>query len=340
MIALGWYQEAKQKTVTGKSITKISFQKLARTYLGHIKTLGKHKFHYEIMNRHFLPFFSKFDDISKLRTADIQDYMTYRRRKSSVLPQSINRENTVLRQALYFAEKREWLPNLVHIEHLNERLTRKRRSHFTIEEYLRLCHTAIRRIKELKDIPLQTTAYRQRQLLFDYIKFLANSGVRVDESKAINWRHVDLERKTVIIENSGKNKQLRTVLVRPTGIIALRRLKERRLGYLKKLGIDSIDPNEPIFSTENGKPVLNFKKGFNALLTSSGFEYPDRTKKHTLTSLRHSYATFRLTTTRAKRASIKALSVQMGTSIRMIEKYYGHDQIHDYEEEFAGLDED
>jgi hypothetical protein len=170
MIALGWYQEAKQKTVTGKSITKISFQKLARTYLEHIKTLGKHKFHNEIMNRHFLPFFSKFDDISKLRTADIQDYMTYRRKKSSVLPQSINRENTVLRQALYFAEKREWLPNLVHIEHLNERLTRKRRSHFTTEEYLNLCHTAIRRINELEGIPLQTAAYRQRQLLFDYIK--------------------------------------------------------------------------------------------------------------------------------------------------------------------------
>jgi len=26
----------------------------------------------------------------------------------------------------------------------------------------------------------------------------------------------------------------------------------------------------------------------------------------------------------------------MGTSVRMIEKYYGHDEIHDYEDELAG----
>lgn len=52
-----------------------------------------------------------------------------------------------------------------------------------------------------------------------------------------------------------------------------------------------------------------------------------------LTSLRHTYTTLRLTTRTGIRASVKALSKQMGTSERMIERHYGHDQILDYRDE-------
>jgi integrase len=335
-IALNWFQTAKQKAYVGRSIERVSFEKLANTYLEHIESFPKHSFHKDIMHRHLLPFFASFKDVSKLRTADIQDYFTYRRAKSSVLPQSLNRENTVLRQALKFATDRDWLSSPIIIEHFSERLTRKRRSHFTGEEYVRLCHTAKKRIKQLEGQALQTMALRHRKLLYDYIKFSISTGIRVDESKSLTWRDVNFENRTASIEHTGKTKTRRTIWIRPTGIMALERLKARRLEYLSKSNIHSINPNEKVFCIESGKTVASFKKGFNALLEAAGFEYVDRSRKHTLTSLRHSYATFRLTTKRAKRASIKSLSLQMGTSIRMIEKYYGHDQIHDYEEELAG----
>ena|GEM_PF-6169711 len=36
---------------------------------------------------------------------------------------------------------------------------------------------------------------------------------------------------------------------------------------------------------------------------------------------------------------MRGLAIQMGTSERMIQEHYGHDQIHDYERELAGGEE-
>ena len=55
-----------------------------------------------------------------------------------------------------------------------------------------------------------------------------------------------------------------------------------------------------------------------------------------MTSLRHTYATFALTRTDGKRASMRALAKQMGTSERMIQQHYGRDEIVDYREELRG----
>ena len=71
-------------------------------------------------------------------------------------------------------------------------------------------------------------------------------------------------------------------------------------------------------------------------LKSCGFKYAKPADKHVLTSLRHSFATFKLTTQTGKRASPRALSKQMGTQERMIEKYYGHDVVEDYRDELLG----
>ena len=72
---------------------------------------------------------------------------------------------------------------------------------------------------------------------------------------------------------------------------------------------------------------------------AAGFEYDNTHDKHSLTSLRHSYATFRLTTRRGECISMRGLAMQMGTSERMIDEHYGHDQILDYEDELAGGEE-
>ena len=88
-----------------------------------------------------------------------------------------------------------------------------------------------------------------------------------------------------------------------------------------------------------GTVVKSFKKGFNALLEECGFIYETVEDKHSMTSLRHTYATFALTRTDGKRASMRALAKQMGTSERMIQQHYGHDEIVDYEDQLLGKKE-
>lgn len=177
LMALQWLKEAQNKQTAGMSIERVSFEKLADLYLAHIEGVGKYSYHSETIERHFLPFFGSFKDVSRLSTADVQDYVTFRRAKGSALPQTLNRENTVLRQIFSFAEKRGLLSKPIVIDHLNERFTRRRRPHFTIEEYIRLCHTAQARIKEtdVSGKPLSALVRQQRQLLFD-LDLPAKSG--------------------------------------------------------------------------------------------------------------------------------------------------------------------
>jgi hypothetical protein len=67
----------------------------------------------------------------------------------------------------------------------------------------------------------------------------------------------------------------------------------------------------------------------------SNFKYLSIFEKHALTSLRHTYATFQLTTKTGKRASVRASANQMGTSEKMIERHYGHNVVEDYQQELV-----
>jgi len=317
----------------------VSFQKLADIYLASIRHEARWRYHSETVQRHFLPHFSGVRDISSIGSREIEAYLSYRRGKSerAPVPQTLNRENTVLRQMFAHAVKQGWMKTAPRIEHLSERHTRRRRRHFTYEEYRQLHRTARRRIAEVGDDALRAHTRRQRELLYDVIMFLANSGMRVDEMKTVTWRNVDLEQGYVTLESAGKTRSSRRVVVRQTGVNALKRIRARREAWLDAEGENArIKPSEPVFALPNGKPVSNFKRGFDALVEAAGIEAGANGDKHALTSLRHTYATFSLTRKQGKRASMRALAMQMGTSERMIQRHYGHDEIADYVEELRG----
>lgn len=180
-----------------------------------------------------------------------------------------------------------------------------------------------------------TRQREQRELLRDYILILANTGLRVDEAKTLIWRNVDLEEHTLFLERAGKTKSTRKVFMRIGAVRALRRIRARREAHLARSG-ESLDPATKVITMSDGKEVKSFKKGFDQLLIACGFRYNSAEEKHALTSLRHTYATFRLTTRTSKRATIRSLAKQMGTSERMIERHYGHDVIDDYRDELVG----
>lgn len=337
--ALQWYQEAQTKLARGDTIESVSFARLKREYLQYIRTETKHGYHLATIERHFLPFFARYDDISKIRRSEIVQYVAYRRAKGekAPTPQTINRENSVLRQLLRYAVDRGWINEIPRIPNESERLSARRRRHFTFEELRRLMRLSRRRAKEFDGIELKTRQGWNRKLLADVIALMVNTGLRVDESTSLRWRNVDWADGSILLERAGKTRSSRRVLMRRGAIMALKRLRARRIEFQEKYGEDTgLNEEEIILALPNGIAVHSFKKGFDRLLEAAGFTYADRSKKHSLTSLRHTYATFRLTTRSGKRASMRALAKQMGTSERMIERHYGHDEIIDYREELVG----
>lgn len=160
----------------------------------------------------------------------------------------------------------------------------------------------------------------------------------MDELQSLRWRNVDFESEMLTLERAGKTRSSRRVIVRASGMIALKRIRDRRRDWLDEHGReDVIAAHDPVIALPTGKVVKSFKTGFDGLLDECGFFYETSDQKHSMTSLRHTYATFALTRTRGKRAGIRALAKQMGTSERMIQQHYGHDEIDDYEEELRGI---
>jgi hypothetical protein len=109
--ALQWYRDAQRKLDAGEEVECVSFARLKRSYLEQIKGQGKFAYHAPTIERHFLPFFARYDDISKMRKTDVLDYLKFRNAQGEVAPtpQTLNRENTVLRQMLRYAVDRGWL---------------------------------------------------------------------------------------------------------------------------------------------------------------------------------------------------------------------------------------
>jgi integrase len=81
-----------------------------------------------------------------------------------------------------------------------------------------------------------------------------------------------------------------------------------------------IDPNSLVFCHKDGSEIGTFKKSFAALMKKAGVERDSQGNLRSLYSLRHTYATFRL----QNGVQVYTLAKNMGTSVAMIEQYYGH----------------
>ncbi|TAF38046.1 MAG: integrase [Alphaproteobacteria bacterium] len=81
-----------------------------------------------------------------------------------------------------------------------------------------------------------------------------------------------------------------------------------------------LDPESLVFCHKDGTEIGTFKKSFAALLKSARVERDTHGQVRTLYSLRHTYATFRL----QNGVNHFTLATNMGTSVAMLEQYYGH----------------
>jgi integrase len=82
---------------------------------------------------------------------------------------------------------------------------------------------------------------------------------------------------------------------------------------------------EHVFCHPSGAPVGSFKGGFQMVPKEAGVLFASEGKKRVPYSLRHTYATMRL----AEGVSVFQLAANMGTSVEMLEDFYGKKRMRD-----------
>ena len=149
-------------------------------------------------------------------------------------------------------------------------------------------------------------------------------SIRVGEARHLRWRDVSSTKtlsgqKRLIFTVRGKTGE-REVVCNERVELYVERMRKFRSEEVKKLNLD-----EPIFCHPDGKPIGSFKKGFEQVLDEAGVLYGSDGKKRVPYSLRHTYATMRI----SEGVGVFQLAANMGTSVEMIDSFYGKKRMRD-----------
>jgi len=222
-----------------------------------------------------------------------------------------------------------------------------RRASFELDEY----NTMRTKLRAYKNADTHRKRDKSiRELLYDYVLFLANSGVRHGkEALRLTWK--DINKRTIgnntyvyasVITFKGQGKKRkREVILRHNkfsdAIKNLQRCIDRNsklkgkkfdavIGKSDELIFVAVDENNKVFQPSRIDGTFkNFLEHYELLVGSEG--------NRTLYSLRHFYATQELL---RNNVSSLMLAKQMGTSEKMLEQHYGHLEVWQKAVELSG----
>ena len=337
--AINKYEELAVKILSGGSLKSKSYRSVVEAWTVDLpRMVGNERKEYvdtqlRYVSLYPLRFFGdrKIDDISK---GDFVEYWMWRNENSARLqpmtgkttpyipsPNSLRRESGGLRNMFKYAVDKGWLTGIP--EMAVPSLHKNRRPTFTNQEWRLLT----RRMREwVKEGQQWGSVGRDRFVSQQYVLILANCGARVGEMRFLRWSDLTSQTVTRGMGSVADTKKLVASVSGKTGereIVFHQGSEEyiKRLYDLRKSELGqhpAID--EFVFCTSEGKPILSFRKGFDSLLRYSGLTNDSKGEKRSLYSLRHFYATQQL----SEEVSPFLLGRQMGTSIEMLERFYGH----------------
>ena len=153
-------------------------------------------------------------------------------------------------------------------------------------------------------------------MAYNFMLVMTNTGMRTMEAGNLRWRDIDVRtdkqgRPFVCINVRGKGKFRELVAAHNVA------------SYLERIKAISkaTKPDDFVFTTHPGKPASSlYGSLIESLLTKSSLLYSSSGSRRSSYCFRHTYATFRLT----EGVDVYFLAKQMGTSVKMIEDYYGH----------------
>lgn len=276
-----------------------------------------------VINKYLIPFFGKYN-VNGIDYEALTNFDKWREEEMGKKPRAstITNHNTTLNRVLEYAIDMGYMSK-VHLPNLqNEGVKSEPRPAFTKTEYKSLTSFMTTWCKKghtqkTKDM---------REMLRDYVLVLANTGMRHGTEalnlkwKDIHWITTNGERYLQFTVN-GKTGE-RTLIARHNTQDYLERLQLRNPA-ISKLSFDGLlkkRVDDYVFKLRDGTTTENLGATFRHLMRDSGLN-KGKNKNLTLYSLRHTYAHFAIL---EEGIDIYKLSKQMGTSVKMIEQYYGH----------------
>jgi integrase len=262
-----------------------------------------------------------FDDLSTSLLSKVVDEQIALTKKGTLSPNTIKRTYTDLKHFLQWCIEEGYIKELPRFPKVNG--VASSRPHFDAKDWAKLT----RQLREFVKVE-NGAVRRDRMMLRDYVLILANTGIRVGEARTLKWRDVTEigggkgVPANIVLTVSGKTGK-REVVARSADVKKyFKRIHDLRLEELTVEGKPKpkIDPNSLIFCHKDGTEIGSFKKSFAALMKKAKVERDSHGDLRSLYSLRHTYATFCL----QHGVQVYTLAKNMGTSVAMIEQYYGH----------------
>ncbi len=310
-----WYLELHGKHKRGEVTSEKTFRQAAEQFIREydIITQGERNAKYtqgqkDKIRVHLNPFFGPMG-LSEVTSGQVQEYRIHRREKGMAergKPPSrstIHQEIVTLRQVLKTAIRHNWLkhlPDLSEPYKSSGKITR--RAWFSPDEYRQLYEATRRRAKN----PARKRYAWESEQLHDYVLFMANTGLRPDESARLEYRDV------AIVDDEATGETILEISVRG----------KRGVGYCKSTA-GAVRPFERLVKRNDPSPTdrifpQTHRELLNTILEEEGLKFDREGQRRTAYSLRHTYICMRL----MEGADIYQIAKNCRTSVEMIEKFY------------------
>lgn len=316
-VALDWYLGLRGKKQNGELKHGKTFQEAAKRFLAEVDILtrGERSPRYtkeiqEKLDLHLLPFFGR-KFVGEITPGLALDYRVHRATSrvdkeghpKAPTRSTLHKEIVILRQVLKTATRHGWLEHLPDLSAPYKTSGKiSHRGWFSPEEYKRLYTATRERAKNPKK-----ERYRvESENLHDYVLFMANTGLRPDETIRLELRDV------AIVTDEATGERILEIEVRgkrgigfcksmPGAVLPFERIRKRK----------NLQPNDRIFGIVQ-------RTMLNNILHEEGLKIDRDGNRRTSYSLRHTYICQRLT----EGADIYQIAKNCRTSVEMIEKFY------------------
>jgi integrase len=257
------------------------------------------------------------DRVTEASLADYVDWRLSQPKKPAIV--TLKNERTAIRQLLRFAKRRGYIGDVPDFT-IKSGKTNARPDIPEVE-----WHRLTRFLPLFVDRAQDKRRQRERFYLALYILIMGNTGIRVGEARRLKWRDVSTTRTLTdevraMLSVRGKTGEREVVC----NMGVERYLDELRSFRAEELGLPPPD-QEYVFCHPSGAPVGSFKGGFQRVLKEAGVLFASNGKKRVPYSLRHTYATMRI----SEGVSVFQLAANMGTSVEMLDDFYGKKRMRD-----------